>query len=165
MDRRLALTVRSMEPADWPAVAAIHTEGIATGNATFDTEPPTLDEFVAERETLRLVGTEDEVVVGWVAAAPVSDRCVYGGVIEHSVFVASDARGRGVGRALLDALIVEAEASGIWTIQAGIFPENLASLRLHDAAGFRRVGTRERLGQLNGVWRDVVMVERRSTVV
>jgi phosphinothricin acetyltransferase len=107
---------------------------------------------------------ESDDVVGWVAAVPVSDRCVYAGVVEHSVYVHSEARGKGIGRNLLDELIRSTEAAGIWTIQSGIFPENFASLRLHQAAGFRTVGTRERIGQHHGIWRDVVLIERRSQI-
>jgi phosphinothricin acetyltransferase len=152
---------------DAPAVLAIYQEGIDEGDATFETSAPTWDEF--ERSKLadhRFVAVDDAgTVIGWAAVVPVSDRCAYAGVVEHSVYVARAARGRGAGRALLDALIASTESAGIWTIQSGIFPENLASLELHRAAGFREVGRRERLGQHHGRWRDVILVERRSHTV
>jgi phosphinothricin acetyltransferase len=155
--------VRALVPGDWPEVEAIYAAGIATGNATFETEPPTWDAFDGSRlPEHRLVATDDERVLGWAAAGGVSDRCVYAGVAEHSVYVAPDAAGRGVGRLLLSALIESTEAAGIWTLQSGIFPENAASLALHERCGFRTVGVRERLGRHHGTWRDVVMVERRS---
>jgi L-amino acid N-acyltransferase YncA len=126
--------------------------------------PPTWDQFTAVRlPAYRYVATTGGDVAGWVAASPVSDRCVYAGVIEHSVYVHPQARGQGIGRQLLDALITSTEAAGIWTIQSGIFPENTASTALHQAAGFRIVGTRQRIGQHRGRWRDVAFIERRST--
>ena len=155
----------------WPRVAAIHAAGIATGHATFESAPPTWERFDATRPPAhRHVALEDGEVVGWVAATPVSDRCVYAGVVEHSVYVDPVASGRGVGRALLDALVASTEAAGTWTIQSGVFPENVASLALHARAGFEVVGTRRRLGLMThgpmaGRWRDVVLLERRSTVV
>ena len=155
-----------MNPDDWPAVEAIYAAGIATGDATFEAEPPTWAEFDAGKlPNHRLVAVEDGSVIGWAAAVGVSERCVYAGVAEHSVYVAPEAGGRGVGRALLDALITSTEAAGIWTLQSGIFPENVASLALHERCGFRVVGTRERLGRHHGRWRDVVMVERRSPAI
>ena len=155
-----------MTPAHAVAVLSIYQAGIDEGNATFETTAPTWDDFdTAKLAEHRFVAVDpDGDVLGWVAAAAVSDRCVYAGVVEHSVYVAPTARGRGVGRALLDALIASAEAAGIWTIQSGIFPENTASAALHRAAGFRDVGRRERLGQHNGSWRDVIFIERRSTI-
>lgn len=155
-------TVAPMRAEDWPAVREIYAEGIAAGDATFETELPSWEAWdgahLAEHRLVARRGTE---VVGWAAVVPVSGRCVYGGVVEHSVYVAAAARGQGVGRALLGALIASCEAGGIWTIQSGVFPENEASLRLHEACGFRRVGIRERIGQHNGRWRDVVLLERR----
>lgn len=157
------VSIRSMTPGDWPAVEAIYAAGIATGNATFETEPPGWEAFdAAKLADHRLVAELDGRVAGWAAAVGVSDRCVYAGVVEHSVYVDPAAQGRGVGRALLEAFIASTEAAGIWTIQSGIFPENTASLRLHDRCGFRQVGTRERIGQHHGAWRDVVLIERRS---
>ncbi|MDO7854751.1 GNAT family N-acetyltransferase [Hymenobacter convexus] len=151
----------------WPAVRAIYTEGLATGHATFATEAPTWEAWDAGHlATCRLVATaEAGTVLGWVALSPVSGRCVYAGVAEVSIYIAAAARGQGVGRALLQALVASSEQSGLWTLQAGIFPENAASLRLHAAAGFRQVGRRERIGQLHGQWRDTLLLERRSAAV
>jgi L-amino acid N-acyltransferase YncA len=155
--------VRELTHEDWPAVKAIYEQGIAGGNATFETEVPSWDDWDRTHlEGHRLVALQDDKVVGWAALSPVSERCVYAGVAENSVYVAADAQGRGVGRALLEELIAGAERDGIWTIQTGIFPENEASLELHKRCGFRVVGTRERLGQHHGVWRDVLFMERRS---
>ena len=151
-----------MTPDDWPAVEAIFVEGIATRCATFETEPPDYDSFDASHHTEhRLVAVEDGQVVGWVALAPTSARACYAGVTESSVYVAESARGRGVGRALMEALIASASARGIWTIQAGMFPENAASFALHERLGFRLVGRFERIAQLDGVWRDTVLLELR----
>ena len=142
---------------------AIYEQGIAGGQATFETEPPSWDDWDRTHlEGHRLVALQDGELVGWAALSPVSERCVYAGVAENSVYVADSAQGRGVGNALLEELIARAERNGIWTIQTGIFPENEASLALHERCGFRVVGTRERLGQHHGVWRDVVLMERRS---
>jgi L-amino acid N-acyltransferase YncA len=158
--------IRALTAADWPAVRAIYAEGIATGNATFETEPPSWAGWdAAKLPDHRFVAVDGGIVLGWAAVSPTSGRCVYAGVVENSVYVGAGARGRGVGRALLDALIDSTEAAGIWTIETGIFPENAASLALHKAVGFREVGIRERLGRLHGRWRDVVFLERRSTVV
>lgn len=155
--------VRALRPADWTAVAGIYAEGIATGNATFETEVPTWERWdAAHLPDHRLVSELDGRVVGWTAVSPVSTRCAYAGVVEHSVYVAGSVRGRGVGRRLLDVLIESTERGGIWTIQTGIFPENEPSLRLHRSAGFRVLGVRERPGRLHGRWRDVVVLERRS---
>ncbi|MCW3844523.1 GNAT family N-acetyltransferase [Micromonospora yasonensis] len=149
------------------AVLDIYRLGIATGHATFETEPPTWGRFTATRlPDHRWVAVDSAGrVLGWVACSAVSDRCVYAGVVEHSVYVHPDARGRGVGRLLLDSLIASTEQAGIWTIQSGIFPENTASLALHTACGFRTVGTRERVGRHHGTWRDVTLIERRSPTV
>lgn len=155
-----------LEHRHWPEVARIYAAGIATGDATFETEVPSWERWdAAHLPEHRFVAVSDGSVVGWVAAARVSDRCVYAGVVEHSVYVDEAERGRGVGRALLVRLVTSTEAAGIWTIQTGIFPENEASLRLHERAGFRLVGRRERLGKHIGVWRDVLMLERRSASV
>jgi L-amino acid N-acyltransferase YncA len=155
--------IRDLRPADWPEVASIYREGIETGNATFETAVPAWEAWdAAHLPEHRLVAVEDGRVVGWAAVSPVSERCCYVGVAEHSIYVAAAARGRGVGRALLAALVESTERGGIWTLQSGIFPENEASIGLHTALGFRIVGVRERLGHVNGVWRDVVLLERRS---
>ncbi|MFF9165239.1 GNAT family N-acetyltransferase [Streptomyces longwoodensis] len=148
-------------------VLTIYQLGIDEGNATFETTAPTWPEFdAAKLPHHRHVAVDDTGrVLGWVAAVPVSDRCAYAGVVEHSVYVHPEARGRRVGAALLRALIASTEAVGIWTIQSGIFPENTSSLALHERAGFRVIGTRERIGRHHGVWRDVTLVERRSPVV
>lgn len=152
-----------MEPADWDAVKFICREGIATGNATFETEAPTWkcwDE--AHLKEARLVARADGGIVGWAALSRVSSRCVYAGVAEVSIYVAMHARGKGLGKRLLTALVDESEQHGIWTLQAGIFPENTASVGLHEACDFRRVGRREKIGKLAGAWRDVLLLERRS---
>src|SRR5579862_8463912 len=147
-----ATAIRPFRDGDWPAVRAIYAEGIATGNATFETEPPSFERWISTHlPEYRLVAVHGDAVLGWVALGAVSDRCVYAGVGEHSVYVAEAARGQGIGRQLLTALTRLADAGEIWTIQSGIFPENLASVQLHMSCGFRVVGTRERLGQLNGV--------------
>ena len=158
-------TVRDLRPDDWPQVAAIYAEGIATGDATFESEVPSWEAWDAAHDDLRLVAEDDEGVAGWVALSAYSSRCCYRGVAEESVYVAARARGRGVGRALLDAAIARSETDGTWTLLAGIFPENKASLRLHLACGFRLLGVHERLGERDGVWRDVLLLERRSEAV
>jgi len=172
--------IMSMTPDLWPAVREIYRDGIATGNATFETELPAWERWDSNhRKDCRLVALKpfDEEdakragspggvdVLGWAALTPASTRHAYRGVAEVSVYVATAARGRGVGKLLLQALIRESEAAGIWTLQAGIFPENPASLALHKSCGIREVGIRRRIAQLRGVWRDVVLLERRSTVV
>jgi L-amino acid N-acyltransferase YncA len=155
--------IRAMTEDDWRAVQRIYAEGIATRNATFDTEPPSWDDFDASRlPDHRVVAVEAGEVVGWATLAPTSGRECYAGVVENSVYVAAGARGQGVGRALLDALIAGADEAGLWTIETGIFPENEASLALHERVGFRVVGRRERIAKLDGVWRDTIFLERRS---
>jgi L-amino acid N-acyltransferase YncA len=159
------MTVRDLRPDDWQAVRAIYEDGIRSGDATFETEAPSWETWDAAHVKPRLVAERDGAVVGWAALSPVSDRCCYEGVGEVSVYVADAARGAGVGRALLERLVALSEDAGYWTLSAGVFPENEASLRLHEACGFREVGVRERLGRLGGVWRDVLLLERRSTLV
>jgi L-amino acid N-acyltransferase YncA len=155
--------IRPLTAADWPAVERIYAEGIATGDATFEAEPPSWEQFDAGRlREQRLVALENGEIVGWAALSPTSSRDCYAGVVEHSVYVTESARGQGVGRELMRALIAGAEAAGLWTIQTSIFPENQASVALHRALGFRVVGRRERIAQLNGVWRDTILLERRS---
>ena len=152
-----------MGPGDWPQVAAIYAAGIATANATFETDVPAREDWdAAHLPGHRFVALEDDRVVGWIAVTGYSDRCCYAGVADLSVYVDPAAQGRGVGRALLEHLIADTEGAGIWTLQAGVFPENVASLALHRRCGFRVVGRRKRIGKLDGVWRDVVLLERRS---
>ena len=155
--------IRDLRPADWPDVARIYEEGIRTGDTTFEMESPTWEGWdaahVAEH---RLVVALDDAVVGWAALSPVSSRACYRGVAEHSIYIAERARGLGFGRQLLGALIASSEAGGFWTLQAGVFPENEASMALHVALGFRVVGVRERIGCMDSLWRDVVLLERRT---
>jgi len=159
----MSFLIDSMRTEDWEEVRRIYLEGIATGNATFETDSPSWERWdAAHVREPRLVARDDEGLLGWASLSNVSERCVYAGVAEVSVYVAESARGRGVGRKLLEALIERSEAAGIWTLQAGIFPENIASIAIHRRCGFRVVGTRERLGQLAGRWRDVMLLERRS---
>ena len=158
--------LRTLTADDWPRVHEIYAEGIASGHATFETTVPEWPDWDAGHLTeCRLVAEDDGAVHGWAALSPVSNRCVYGGVAEVSVYVDSAARGQGVGRALLEGLVAASEDAGIWTLQAGIFPENEASVRLHEQCGFRVVGRRERLGKMGYRWRDVLLLERRSAVV
>jgi L-amino acid N-acyltransferase YncA len=158
--------IESMQPGDWERVAAIYQEGIATGDATFETSVPSYEQWNrAHLDVARLVARHGDTIAGWAALSSVSQRHVYGGVAEVSVYVASASRGSGLGRKLLEALIVESERKGIWTLQAGIFPENAASIALHHACGFREVGRRVRIAKLNGVWRDTILMERRSQIV
>lgn len=166
-----AATVVPLTGTHWPQVEAIYSAGIATGHATFEGSPPSWAAFdTAKLPDQRLVAVDARGdVLGWTAACGVSDRCVYAGVVEHSVYVDPTMQGHGVGRLLLEALIVSTEAAGIWTIQSGIFAENTTSLRLHRAVGFDIVGTRRRLGRMThgplaGHWRDVIMIERRSGI-
>jgi L-amino acid N-acyltransferase YncA len=174
------ITVEPMGARHAAGVLAVYAEGIATGEATFETAAPPWDEwdrsrlrehrFVAVPSVPSVAPTGDDspaapVVLGWVAVSPVSTRAAYAGVVEHSVYVADAARGRGVGAALMRRLVQSCDAGGIWTIQSGVFPENAASLALHERFGFRRVGVRERIGRRDGRWRDVVLLERRSRVV
>lgn len=161
-----SISIHSMSAADRPSVRAIYAEGIAGGSATFETQPPEWDAWNASHlPGGRIVARIGGEVVGWAALSPVSSRRVYAGVAEVSVYVAGAHQGRGVGLALLWALIEASEQMGLWTLQAGIFAENLASMRLHQKAGFRMVGRREKIGCLNGVWRDTILMERRSPVV
>lgn len=155
-----------MGPEHWPDVKAIYESGIATGHATFQTGAPTWEEWdAAHVKTCRLLAVEQDKILGWAALTPVSGRCVYAGVAEVSIYIAAQARGKGIGRYLLNALIAHSEQHQFWTLQAGIFPENVASIHIHEACGFRIVGRRERIGQMHGVWRDTVLLERRSNTV
>ncbi|NJP31909.1 GNAT family N-acetyltransferase [Micromonospora thermarum] len=161
------ITVRPMASDDADHVLAIYQAGLDTGDASFETAAPTWTAFdAAKLPDHRLVAVDtDDTVVGWVAVSPTSSRAVYAGVVEHSVYVDRAAQGRGVARLLLDTLIASTEAAGIWTIQSGVFPENAASLTLHQRAGFRVIGIRERVGRHHGRWRDVVLLERRSPLI
>ncbi|MCL4829728.1 MAG: GNAT family N-acetyltransferase [Caldilinea sp.] len=162
----MEIEIDAMQPADWPQVRAIYLEGIATGQATF--EQDATDWATWDRKHLsicRLVARHGEEIIGWAALTPYSARAVYAGVAEVSIYIAAAHRGRGVGRRLLEALVTASEAAGIWTLQAGIFPENRASVSLHERSGFRIIGRRERIGKLHGVWRDVLLLERRSAKV
>ena len=160
------IRIRQMARDDWPAVRSIYLAGIATGHATFETRAPAWDKWTTTHLARpRLVSVSDNDVVGWAALSRVSGRRVYSGVAEVSVYVNEDSRGLGVGRLLLERLISESEKLGIWTLQASIFPENVASLALHKSCGFREVGRRERIGKMNGGWRDTVLLERRSNLI
>jgi L-amino acid N-acyltransferase YncA len=162
----MEFSIEEMRADDWERVRAIYLEGIATGDATFETDAPTFETWdAAHLRACRLVARIGAEVAGWAALSPVSSRCVYGGVAEVSVYVAGKFRGRGAGRALLASLVEASERNNLWTLQAGVLAENEASIRLHETCGFRVVGKRERLGKLNGVWRDVVLLERRSEIV
>jgi len=163
------IVIERMMPEHWESVRAVYVEGIATGDATFETEAPEWERWDAlHLRRCRLVALDDKddkIVAGFAALSPVSSLKAYEGVAEVSVYVGAKFRGRGIGRALLEALIRESEAGGVWTLQAGVFPENAASVALHRACGFREVGRRERVGKLGGLWRDTVLLERRSRVV
>ncbi len=162
----VAMEISPMVAADWPGVSAIYLEGIATGNATFETLPPNWEQWDRDHLPMgRLVARQGRALAGWAALSRVSQRSCYSGVAELSVYVANWARGKGVGSALMKAAIAASEQAGIWTLQGSIFPENVASLRLCAAHGFRQVGYRERIGKLHGKWRDTILVERRSQTV
>ena len=162
----MAVVTEPLRREDWDDILAIYQEGIATGHATFETDAPDWRTWDADHlATCRLVARADHAVVGWASLSPVSERCIHQGVAETSVYVRAAARGRGVGRALLTALVEASGDAGIWTLQAGIFPENIASLAIHNACGFREVGLRERIGKMGDVWRDTLLLERRSRVV
>jgi phosphinothricin acetyltransferase len=165
MLKNIPLEIRPMLPGDWSAVRAIFHEGIDTGNATFEEQPPDWEEWdSAHLRDGRLVAVLEGQVVAWASLTSVSGRCVYAGVAEVSIYIAAAMRGKGIGGALMETLIKESEEKGYWTLQAGIFPENEASMALHQKYGFRIVGVRERLGKMDGRWRDVMLLERRSTV-
>ncbi len=160
------MKIIEMLPSHWESVKQIYAEGIASGNATFQTAIPTWIEWdEAHVKNSRLIAVEDTEVLGWAALTPVSGRCVYAGVGEVSVYVSEKTRGKGVGKKLLNALINESEKNNFWTLQAGIFPENYASIKIHEQCGFRIIGSREKIGQSNGSWRDTLLLERRSKSV
>ena len=155
-----------MLAANWQDVKRIYEEGIATGDATFQTSAPLWEEWDSSHlQSCRLIAIDENKVIGWAALTPVSDRCVYAGVAEVSVYVAREARDKGVGKKLLEALIKESEKNNLWTLQAGIFPENISSIKIHEACGFRLIGRREKIGKMNGKWRDTILLERRSNLV
>lgn len=160
------IVIGKMTEKSWTDVARIYESGIATKNATFQTEAPNWESWDnAHRKDCRLIATIDNKIVGWAALSNVSSRCVYSGVAEVSVYVDADYRGKGIGDKLLDSLIKKSELNGIWTLQAGIFPENKSSLKLHHKHGFRTIGIKERIGKMDNTWRDVAILERRSKVV
>ena len=163
----MPITIQPMKASDWTAVSQIYADGIATGNATFETDIPTWEQWDSGHLPNGRFTAHSEAgeIIGWAALSPVSGRCVYAGVAEVSVYVAPAAWGQGVGKRLLQTLVERSEADGIWTLQAGIFPENEASVKLHERCGFRVVGRREKLGQQYGRWRDVLFLERRSQTV
>jgi L-amino acid N-acyltransferase YncA len=167
MNSNLATPIlRSMQKTDWERVKTIYLEGIATGNATFQTGAPSWEVWDKNHLPIcRLVAEMDDIVLGWAMLSPVSNRCVYAGVAEVSVYVAKQAQNKGLGYLLLNQLISESEANGLWTLESGIFPENTASINLHKRCGFREIGRREKLGKQNRRWRDVLLLERRSTTV
>ena len=155
-----------MLAANWQDVKRIYEEGIATGDATFQTSAPLWEEWDSSHlQSCRLIAIDENKVIGWAALTPVSGRCVYAGVAEVSVYVAREARDKGVGKKLLEALIKESEKNDLWTLQAGIFPENISSIKIHEACGFRLIGRREKIGKMNGKWRDTILLERRSNLV
>jgi len=158
--------IRQMRSSDWSAVAEIYKEGIATGMATFETEIPSWEQWNENHiDSCRLVATNQGKILGWAALSEVSSRCVYGGVAEVSVYVAAMARGNKIGERLLKQLIIESEEKEYWTLQSGIFPENFASIKLHEKLGFRKIGYRERIAQLSGVWKDNILMEKRSETI
>ncbi len=160
------MVIRSMLKEDWQMVANIYKEGIDTQLATFETNVPSYTDWdISHLKIGRFVAVTNEKILGWAALSPVSGRCVYGGVAEISIYVGKESRGLGVGKLLMQNLILESEKQGLWTIQSGVFPENKASIALHKKMGFRCIGTRERIGKLHGVWKDNVLFERRSKLV
>jgi L-amino acid N-acyltransferase YncA len=162
-----AIALRCLEAHHYEAVKKIYNLGIVTGHATFQTEAPTWEQWdESHLKTCRLAAVDQhEIIVGWAALTPVSGRCVYSGVAEVSVYVHPDHQGKGVGKKILQELIHESEKHNLWTLQAGIFPENIASLKIHKALGFRKVGYREKIGKMKGIWRDTILLERRSELV
>lgn len=160
------MEIRNLLTSDWEHVRLIYEKGISTGNATFQTTAPSWDDWNnSHLESCRIVSEGDGAITGWAALTPVSSRCVYAGVAEVSVYVDPEHSGKGIGLALLNRLVNLSETEGIWTLQAGIFPENTASLRIHEKAGFRILGVREKIGRQYGIWRDTVLLERRSKLL
>ena len=155
--------IQKMKDQDWKDIVRIYQEGIQTGMATFEQQVPSWNKWDADHlKHCRLVARRGHQIIGWAALSPVSSRCVYGGVAEVSVYVAQSARGSGVGEILLKELVAQSEQQGLWTLQSGIFPENIASLKLHEKIGFRKIGYREKIAQLDGVWKDNILMEKRS---
>lgn len=162
----MAITIRDLIASDWPAIKEIYQQGIDTGNATYETQAPETEVLKGKfLKQPQLVAVDNGQIIGWAMLSAVSNRCVYAGVAEMSIYVHSGYHGRGVGRALLSSLVPLSEKLGFWTLQAQIFPENTASVALHEQQGFRRIGYREKLGKRNGIWRDVLFLERRSLIV
>ena len=160
----MSMIIKPMQSEDWPEVARIYKLGIATGLATFEKNVPTWESWdKAHLQECRLVAFENQILVGWAALSPVSSRCVYQGVAEVSVYVDTNQSGRGIGTLLMKTLISKSESLGFWTLQSGIFPENIASVNLHERSGFRKIGIRERIGKLDGTWYDTLLMERRSS--
>ncbi len=161
------MTIQPLEQRHYPAVKVIYQLGIATGNATFETEAPSWETWDKNHLKICRIAAVDEKenVTGWAALSPVSERCVYGGVAEVSVYIHPGSQGKGIGKKILEELIRESEKQNLWTLQAGIFPENKASLKIHEQCGFRQIGYREKIGKMKNVWRDTVLLERRSKVV
>ncbi len=160
------MTIEPLTEKHWPEVKAIYKSGVATGNTNFSLAFPDWDGWNKTHvKNCRLVATENATVLGWAALTAITDQCVFAGVAEVSIYIAADARGKGIGKQLLKAVIDESERNNFWTLEARIFPENLASVRIHQENGFRIIGNRERIGQLNGVWRDTLLLERRSSKV
>lgn len=161
------MVIRAMTSHDWPSVSKIYAEGISSGFATFETTVPTYGDWdKAHVQNCRVIAEKNQTILGWAALSPVSSRCVYGGVAEVSVYIASQSRGQGVGKALMKKLIDQSEKAGYWTLQSGIFPENKASIKLHEKVGFRFIGSREKIGKTKeGIWKDNLLFERRSKIV
>ncbi|MDB5203482.1 MAG: N-acetyltransferase [Ferruginibacter sp.] len=160
------MKIVSIQPVHYPQIAAIYLQGIATGHATFQTSAPTWSDWDSSHlKHSRVAAFIGNDLAGWAALSPVSSRCVYEGVAEVSVYIADNYRGKGIGKALLQQLIADSEANNTWTLQSGIFPENTGSIRLHESCGFRQIGFREKIGKMNGVWRDNIIMERRSKIV
>jgi len=160
------MEIRKLLDTDWPKVKLIYEKGINTGNATFQTSAPSWENWnESHLATCRIIAESNNLIIGWAALTPVSSRCVYAGVAEVSVYVDPEHSDKGIGLALLEELVHLSETEGIWTLQAGIFPENIASLRIHEKAGFRTLGIREKIGKQNGIWRDTVLLERRSQLI
>ncbi|NNE75879.1 MAG: N-acetyltransferase [Pricia sp.] len=160
------IEIKPMQKDDWPEVSKIFAEGMATGYATFESTVPSYESWdAAHMTTCRIVALKEEKILGWAALSPVSSRCVYGGVAEVSVYVAGGNRRLGIGKHLMEALIAESEKEGLWTLQSGIFPENKGSVKLHENVGFRYIGKREKVGKRDGIWKDNLLFERRSTTI